>query len=733
MKHLHFFFLLLAIVFITNNNTFAQLDPVSLDDYYVVNCILPTTGNTIYAGTDGGVLRSIDNGVNYYTIGLEGIRIVDMAMGAIVNGIRSIFAVSGSVYKSTDNGSTWTTVLTGTGSNYAIKIDVVEDGPNNAIVFLTCRNDYPPYLYNWLYRSLENGTNFQYYSNPQLPVQAFHYTHSNGTSIFAGIKSDLTSTNGIYRSDNGGSSWEIMNYGFNPISPKGHLDPTVPPPPVQKIFSGNLPWDPPISLYESSYIDGNWEGWENISLTGFPLDNGITSIQPIYNGGQYLFAGTYEAGIYKKFESGNWEGIGVEYLFNVSRNVCLATNSTKRLLYGSDGCGLGYFDLPYNAGKSNDWFQSNIYDHPIPWINEIRRFATFYYCATRTGAFISIDGGKNWTGRNSGLLNTNINKLEIKGGLTFAATNGGVYKSENNGLIWVPSNSGIQDSIITSFALNSSYIFAGTKSKGVYTSSNNGGNWIITGLTNKKINSLFTFGNYIFAGTNSGVYSTTNNGNAWSMPSLTDTSIYSFTQSGSTIIAASKNTGIYTSSNNGLNWSSYNTGMTTSKVNDILAYGNVLYAATQDKGLFKDSVGVWRATNKNSGIFSKNITALEVGDSSKIFIGDNFGNIYYGPLSSIVNINKENNIIPEKYELSQNYPNPFNPTTKINFLIPKDCFASIKIYDILGKEVTTLVNQKLTPGIYSVDWNASQYPSGVYFYRLQSGDFVDVKKMLMIK
>jgi hypothetical protein len=83
--------------------------------------------------------------------------------------------------------------------------------------------------------------------------------------------------------------------------------------------------------------------------------------------------------------------------------------------------------------------------------------------------------------------------------------------------------------------------------------------------------------------------------------------------------------------------------------------------------------------------------------------------------------------------LEQNYPNPFNPVTNIMFQIPKSNFVTLKIFNILGKEVATLVNEKLNAGSYIVDWNASVYPSGVYFYRIQAGDFIETKSMVLVK
>jgi hypothetical protein len=100
--------------------------------------------------------------------------------------------------------------------------------------------------------------------------------------------------------------------------------------------------------------------------------------------------------------------------------------------------------------------------------------------------------------------------------------------------------------------------------------------------------------------------------------------------------------------------------------------------------------------------------------------------------TQITNITGNNNL-PGNYSLLQNYPNPFNPVTTIKFDLPTDNFVTLKIYDMLGREVATLVDNKLSAGTHSLNWNASQFSSGIYFYRLTAGDFKDVKRMILIK
>ncbi len=99
----------------------------------------------------------------------------------------------------------------------------------------------------------------------------------------------------------------------------------------------------------------------------------------------------------------------------------------------------------------------------------------------------------------------------------------------------------------------------------------------------------------------------------------------------------------------------------------------------------------------------------------------------------ITGITQNGNTVPVEYALSQNYPNPFNPTTKINFALPKSGLVTMKVYDILGKEVATLVNEVKNAGSYSVDFNASNLTSGMYFYKVSVNGFSDVKKMLLLK
>ena len=169
--------------------------------------------------------------------------------------------------------------------------------------------------------------------------------------------------------------------------------------------------------------------------------------------------------------------------------------------------------------------------------------------------------------------------------------------------------------------------------------------------------------------------------------------------------------------------------LTTSQINSIMSdtLGPAYYSSA-DSGL----VGYWRFNQyENLGI-----SGGGVDDIRDYSVWGNHGDSEGSPQlvpSGILNVKKINQNSPEDYALLQNYPNPFNPTTKIRFAISKPGFTILKVYDAVGKEVATLVNEELSAGSYKVDWPASNFGSGVYFYRLEAGDYVETKKMLLIK
>ncbi len=153
-----------------------------------------------------------------------------------------------------------------------------------------------------------------------------------------------------------------------------------------------------------------------------------------------------------------------------------------------------------------------------------------------------------------------------------------------------------------------------------------------------------------------------------------------------------------------------------------------------------NSAGVqqWLQTYNGPGNEFDSGNALWVDGQGNVYVtggSDNAENTDFITIkySSTIGLQNITELIPKEYSLEQNYPNPFNPVTKLRFRIPAGSFVRIAVFDILGKNVDVLVNEELKAGSYEADWNASQFPSGVYFYTLSAGTYTETKKMILIK
>lgn len=128
----------------------------------------------------------------------------------------------------------------------------------------------------------------------------------------------------------------------------------------------------------------------------------------------------------------------------------------------------------------------------------------------------------------------------------------------------------------------------------------------------------------------------------------------------------------------------------------------------------------------NDSIFGNGNINITNGGINKLFMRINYS-------AGSIGIKNISGLIPENYILFQNYPNPFNPITKIRFSLPENSFASLIIYDMLGREMEILVNEQLGAGTYEAGWNAGKFSSGIYCYRLVTGDFSETKTMVLVK
>jgi hypothetical protein len=410
------------------------------------------------------------------------------------------------------------------------------------------------------------------------------------------------------------------------------------------------------------------------------------------------------------------------------------------------------------------------------------------------GVYVTTDNGASWTA--SGFANQYVRAFAVSGSSVYAGLGGGgVQVTTDNGASWTAVNNGLSNAWVTALAVSGSTVFAGAN--GVWVSTNNGASWTATGLMNQTITALAVSGSTVYAGFgNNGVFVSTDNGASWTAsnglnyPCL----IESFAVFGSTVFAATSDLSlndVYFTTNNGASWTA--TGIVSSgcAFTALAVSGNYLFAGTSGYAVYRLDLTLtdiplpvelltFSAQQVSKNILFKWETASEVNNQGfcldyspsgkdwhefASYLNDSrlkghgttpsgYKYSYFTPsisdsvrwyrLRSVdyggkihtfagVQLTNSQAAIPTSYALSQNYPNPFNPSTLISYQLPVSSQITLRVYDVLGREVATLVNEKKAAGNYTASFDASKFASGVYFYKLQAGNFVQTKKMLLVK
>jgi len=358
------------------------------------------------------------------------------------------------------------------------------------------------------------------------------------------------------------------------------------------------------------------------------------------------------------------------------------------------------------------------------------------------GVYRSTDNGSNWEQVNSGLTTASVKALTFAGSYLFAGTSTkGIFRSADNGSNWVEVNNGLSVLFINTLAVSGSNIFAGAKLSvtggGVFLSTNNGDNWTYVGLTNYEVYSFAVSGNNIFAGTSNGVYLSTDNGSNWTEVNsgLTESDVYSLKFSNSNLYAGTPN-GLFYSSDNGSNWTNINSStLDNVSIRSIAIHQVDIIVGTDGDGVYvsADNGSTWDENDTGLPNTFASVYALTTS-STKIYAGTFSGVTWERPLTDYVtDVEKTSDILPQYFNLSQNYPNPLNPSTSIEFSIPQESFVELKVFDVLGNEVVLLANESYPAGKYRTDFSNTNLSSGTYFYRLKAGNFIQTRKMLLLK
>lgn len=657
-------------------------------------CVL-LKNNHLYAGSWGaGLWRTTNEGISWSQV----YNIINIVSLAIFN---SNILLGGSmqygIHYSTDDGNTW--APSGLNGKNVLSIAVKDN-----LVFASFSGATPPR--SGVMVSSDTGATWSLCFNKTVRLLV------SGNKIFAGADT------GLYVSTNNGQNWIL--YGLNTFEV--------------------------LSLGKSgSYLfagtnDGIFRSTDD-GVSWTRVYNSTQGITTITGNGSVVYAGGVSGGLIYSTNNGlSWIP---DHYFDFYKVAGISFSILNNKIYiGTSGPG-----IYSTTNNGSSWEQIGVYGSTISSFIESNNelFASTYY-----GVFKLTNGGPSWY-QIPPFTALSIYSLGQNGTYLFASGTDGIsgatYRSSDNGNTWsqLPQFSTNPRRYATCFVTSSNgTLFAGCDTN-LYWSTSAGNNWSGPYLPGLKISALaYKDPSMVFAGTfGSGLYISTNNGVGWQLSGFsTGSYILSITanQNNGNIYASVGNnswlvTTIWYSTNNGVNWIQTNFNANVAVTSLIVEGTGNIIAGTNGGGCYISTNNGSTWIQKSEGLpayinqLYKYGTYVYAGVAANMFDHS----IYRRPINELITDISINNNSALKYELYQNYPNPFNNVTRIKFNLPLNTYVRLCIYDINGKLLTILVDRYLKAGVYQYNFDAGQLASGVYFYRVETENFSDSKKMLLIK
>jgi photosystem II stability/assembly factor-like uncharacterized protein len=681
----------------------------------------------VYAGIRGsGVFRSIDAGRKWEPInnGLPGREVMAFCAapdGRIFCGGENLLAVS------TDHGNQWTLLPIGLSSGmYVTNLLVL---PDSQIIVSFWEN-------NTVMRSKDNGKTWM----SVVPSTTMGGTISTlvrgpGTTVIIG-----TGGSGVYRFDMQTDAVTLLNYDL----PKATAGAT----PYESCTGIAVKGDGSIlaSFYGTLYsFNPQMKHW-----TKYP--DYFRSFN-FYQGSDSLVYGYNFAIIVMSADFGKtwstvpvpWEIVDAQFFVKVNGSIML-----------SEGTGFWRSDDNSKTWNAADQgiVRTDINCGLVSSMNSV------IVGTANGGIFRSTDGGTTWANilfPPPGGYGDNVIAVRKNSKNTlFAASKGPamtVWRSLTDGASWTQTS--FKDSslgmgeyfVITDIFMDvqdilyvSGYAISNDALSGVFRSMNDGNTWtrVFSVPTKSAARSFLLIGeNLVLMGTYAkGFYRSTDRGSTWSAIAGTDglTQINSIVQdSASIVLAATAGSGIMRSADMGLSWKPSNAGLTDLAVRTVSRLSNgLLFAGTEKGGFVSQDHGLsW--TSVTSGGPFRSAGSVFADANGTVYVATEAGLFKTVSLvpTSIHPVNES--IARPDFSLAQNYPNPFNPSTTISFYLKSRTFVSLKIFDIMGREVASIISQELSAGNHTRNWNAEGLPSGAYFYRLQAGSFTESKRLSLLR
>jgi hypothetical protein len=382
------------------------------------------------------------------------------------------------------------------------------------------------------------------------------------------------------------------------------------------------------------------------------------------------------------------------------------------------------------------------------------RNSTIFAVTTDSVVYRSTNNGITWLQIiDSGAIDIAI----APSGTVFMVKDSLVYSSLNNGDTWIRLN------VVDLFPPPFFYPFYGPKNvavnplgivfcgfvigdvddrgSAITISTDDGLSWTSPGdalygglLIDFRGQSVITIGWHTHGiGTGGYTYLSSDNGVSWSSvgPPTWDCKVLSFCLNGNILMGGNwlAASGLFLSSDSCNTWTQVSTlipdaGLSIESGGVLVGNDSLGVFLFSDEG---DSLG-----SRNEGLTNLNVQALTLDNNGYVYAGTGNG-VWRRPLSEVTSVEEHSTTLPSSYFLSQNFPNPFNPSTIISYQLPISGNVILKVYDILGNEMATLVDEFKPAGKYETEFNAVSLPSGVYFYQLKAGEFITMKKMILLK
>ncbi|MBS1514569.1 MAG: T9SS type A sorting domain-containing protein [Bacteroidetes bacterium] len=639
-----------------------------------------TSTGIFLAGTvSNGIYKSYD--ANYWEKITNGLPDSLSVSGFASRGNLIFAATSKGVYYSSNNGVSWSSRNNGLTSDYNASNIAIEQ---NGKLFITEDKSYA--LGNrGVFKSTDNGLSWVSVSEVPKNDRYFFIYVSDENKIFISSRGVIVGTlyEDLFVSTDGGNS-------FNRI---GNTSPTA----IIHLTGNNyLSVFQPVTGYQSVLCksNDNCANWNPVSQ---------------------LFHGTYEN--FVKLADGN-----------------VMLNSP----YG------GNLKTP----DGNNWTRE-VYGIPLAKVDKILCGVNSPYilgALANNELYISTNAGNDWkfySRKTFEPINEPILDFSINNNIVYALTPGMIWKSSDYGVTYNYTHS-ISFPVSGICVKNPSTVFV--FSNYIYKTTNDGMNWTnqSSGIPSSAAISAMTTDDitgYLFAVTYSnGIFRSTNNGDTWEVINngipIPSSGIISISANNSYVGAGTENKGFYYSTNSGSNWTKTNFGIATDSISYSCVSMRSGFSLVGTRTNLLPGKGLFFNLNFsyafNYGLTDLNINSVTGPMVYYLFAAGDSGMYRTDLRDDIRLISSE---VPDKFSLSQNYPNPFNPSTVIRYQLLVAGNVSLKVFDLLGKEVATLVNEKQNAGSYDVDFNSTEYnlPSGIYFYTLNAGDFKETKKMVLVK